>query len=730
MFFTKSLRAKAIIAALVPTVLVLAVVAVIGLYAHERLARGIVEQRDTELATITAARLSEGLTPHRQILQNLAADNDVQSMEPARLRTALGKAQLQLFVFDSVLVYDHQGVAVSSDLFAYERRRTGFPVPSEFEKVRSTLQPHFSDVFKDSHSGQDAILLVVPVVASGAEFKGVVAGISTLSYLFSDATYSDVLEITAGDEGFAYLVDGNGRVIYHRDSSQLGRDLSDTTPVMRVRQSEADAVITRDSAGEKVISGFAPVPGTSWGVITQEEWSNVVGPTQTYDMGLVALMALGGVLSGIFIFFAIGRVLKPIKDLTQGAQRIAGGDFGHTIVAKTGDEVQALAQQFNTMAQELKESYSGLERKVEERTEELRQSEERYRAMFEQSRDAIFIAQDGIVVDTNQAALDLFGFTRQEAFGSKVGDRYADPADRGRFGEEIARTGSIMDFEVKMLKRDGTVMDCLLTASIQPDLDGTGVRRIQGVVRDITEHKLAEDALRQYAEDLARSNSDLQQFAYVASHDLQEPLRMVSSYTQLLASRYKDRLDADADEFIGYAVDGATRMQTLINDLLAYSRLGTPEESFEAVDCNGLLDQVVADLRPNIEESGAEISYANLPTLKADRSQLAQVFQNLIGNAIKFRGEEPPRIQVYADELGAEWLLSVSDNGIGMEPEYADRIFVIFQRLVTRDQYPGTGIGLAICKKIVENHGGRIWFESQPGKGTTFFFLMPVAEDV
>ncbi len=730
MFFTKSLRIKAIIAALVPTVLVLVVVGAIGFYVYERLARDIVERRDTELAVITAARLSEGLTLHRQILQNLAADNDVQSMELARLRTALEKAQLQLFVFDSVLVYDPQGVAVSSDPFAFERRKTDFPVPSEFEKVRSTLRPHFSDVFKDSHSGQDAILLAVPVVASGAEFKGVVAGISTLSSLLSDATYSAVLGITAGAEGFAYLVDGNGRVISHRDSSQLGRDLSDITPVMRLRRGEADAVITRDSAGEKVISGFAPVPGTSWGVITQEEWGNVVGPIQDYGKLLVVLLALGGVLSGSLIFFAIGRVLKPIKDLTQGAQRIAGGDFGHTIVARTGDEVQALAEQFNTMAQELKESYSGLERKVEERTEELRQSEERYRAVFEQSRDAIFIAQDGIVVDTNQTALDLFGFTQQEAIGSKVGDWYADPADRGRFREEIAKTGSIMDFEVKLLKHDGTVMDCLLTASRQDEVDGTGVRRIQGVVRDITEHKRAEEALGQYAEDLARSNSDLQQFAYVASHDLQEPLRMVSSYTQLLARRYKGRLDSDADEFIGYAVDGATRMQTLINDLLAYSRLGTPVESFEAVDCNGLLDQVMADLRPSIEESDAEISYANLPTVNADRSQLAQVFQNLIGNAIKFSGEEPPLIQVSAGRLGAEWLFSVSDNGIGIEPEYADRIFVIFQRLVTRDQYPGTGIGLAICKKIVENHGGRIWFESQPGKGTTFFFLIPVVEEV
>ena len=382
MFFTKSLRIKAIFAALVPTVLVLVVVALIGLYVYDHLARDIVKQRDTELAKITAARLSEGLAQHSRILQTTANDEDVQSLEPARMRQAMERVQSQLFVFDAgVVIYNDEGVAVWSDPFSFERRGKQIPVPSAFDQVRRAERPHFSDVFKDSHSGQDAILLAVPVVASGAEFKGVVAGISTLSSLLSDATYSAVLQITAGCEGFAFLVDGNGLVIYHRDSSQLGRDLSDTTPVMQVRLREADAVITKDSAGEKVVSGFAPVPGTSWGVITQEEWSNVVGPIQNYGKLLVVLLALGGVLSGSLIFLAIERVLKPIKELTQGAQRIAGGDFGHTIVTGTGDEVQALAQQFNTMAGALKESYAELEQRVEARTAALRESEERIRTV-------------------------------------------------------------------------------------------------------------------------------------------------------------------------------------------------------------------------------------------------------------------------------------------------------------------------------------------------------------
>lgn len=257
-------------------------------------------------------------------------------------------------------------------------------------------------------------------------------------------------------------------------------------------------------------------------------------------------------------------------------------------------------------------------------------------------------------------------------------------------------------------------------------------RRAEELHREITERKRAEAKLEETLEKLQWSNTELQHFAYVASHDLQEPLRMVASYVQLLQRRYQGKLDSDADDFIAYSVDGTIRMQNLINDLLTYSRVGTRAKEFEPTDCQTVVRQVLDNLQAAIRERGARVTTDPLPTLMADPSQLGQLFQNLIANAIKFCDRDYPRIHVSAREKESEWEFAVSDNGIGIAKEFLGRIFEIFKRLHTRKEYAGTGIGLAVCKKIVERHGGRIWVDSEPGQGSTFHFtiLKKVREEV
>ncbi len=248
---------------------------------------------------------------------------------------------------------------------------------------------------------------------------------------------------------------------------------------------------------------------------------------------------------------------------------------------------------------------------------------------------------------------------------------------------------------------------------------------VLGTYEDITDLKHAEMQLAARNEELLRSNDDLEQFAYIASHDLQEPLRMVASFAQLFARRYQGTLDERGEKYLGYVVDGAYRMQQLIDDLLKYSRVGTRGQSLVPVNCNQVVTQALLHLQVSLDETGAQVKTENLPTLRADETQLLQLFQNLIGNAIKFRGEAAPQVRIWAQRAGDAWQFGVADNGIGIDPQFAERIFVIFQRLHSREEYPGTGIGLAVCKKIVQRHGGRIWFESAPAKGATFFFTIP-----
>ncbi|MBI5622561.1 MAG: PAS domain S-box protein [Elusimicrobia bacterium] len=373
----------------------------------------------------------------------------------------------------------------------------------------------------------------------------------------------------------------------------------------------------------------------------------------------------------------------------------------------------------------------------------LRESEERFRAITESSLTLIAVSRvsDGTILFTNAAYDRAVAYAPGELIGRKAPELYADPADHRRVLAALERDGFLRDFELEIIKKDGA--RCWLSYSSRL-IRFKGEAAVLGASVDVTERRRATEQLRQaHAElearvaertadldaanaELKRSNAELEQFAHVASHDLQEPLRMVASFTQLLARRYKGKLDQQADEYIAFAVSGAVRMQELVAGLLEFSRISRQSSVSKEVSCGTELSAALIQLRLSLDEAGAQVDCGPMPTIVADPVQLRRLFQNLIANAVKFRKQDaPPRIRVAASEDAREWRFSIEDNGIGIESSQIPRLFRIYQRLHRREDIPGHGLGLAICRRIVEHSGGRIWVESEPGKGSTFHFTLP-----
>ena len=379
--------------------------------------------------------------------------------------------------------------------------------------------------------------------------------------------------------------------------------------------------------------------------------------------------------------------------------------------------------------------------------EETQRANSQYtRSLIEASLDPLAaIRADGIITDGNESLIEATGVDRDQLIGTDFSTYFTEPEQARAVYERVFAEGAVRDYPLELRHLSGRVTHVLYNASVYYDINGE-VAGVLAVARDVTEQRKAEALIRQMNaeledrvrqrtaeleavnQELARSNADLDQFAYVASHDLQEPLRGVSGCVELLVNRNRKLLDERSQEIAQHAVDGAARMQRLIEDLLAYSRVGTRGGTAVLVDTGQTVREALLNLESAVRESGATIDAVDLPTVPADPTQLRQLFQNLLGNAIKFRSDRPLRLEIKARPVEARWEFSVRDNGIGIEKDYFDRIFVIFQRLHSRDEYPGTGIGLAICKKIVERHGGRIWVESEPGQGTTFFFTLPAVQ--
>ena len=454
-------------------------------------------------------------------------------------------------------------------------------------------------------------------------------------------------------------------------------------------------------------------------IYIQSDLGKLQSRLKWYGLVLIVLIGISTLMTLVFSLVLQKSVLNPISHLTQTMKAVSEEKhYGIQVEKESNDEVGTLVDGFNEMLGQIRQ-----------RDEALKEAEKKYRSIFENTIAGIFqTSLEGRFISANPALARIYGYDSPEALIDSIKDISrqicVDPNRREEYLRVLQEEGKVTNFEFQSYRKDGSMIWVSTNARMVRGKDGE-VSYIEGSAQDITDRKRAEKDVKEKEEELVRSNEELERYAYLASHDLQEPLRMVTSYMQLLERRYKDKLDQDAKEFIEFAVDGAMRMHRLINDLLTYSRVGTRGKALAPTDTEGVFEQSLSNLQVTIKERRAQVTHEPLPKVMADDVQLGQLFQNLVGNAIKFNQQEAPRVHVSAIQRSGEWVFSVKDNGIGIDPEFKERIFVIFQRLHVKDDYPGTGIGLAVCKKIVERHGGRIWVESEIGKGATFYFTLP-----
>jgi PAS domain S-box-containing protein len=503
----------------------------------------------------------------------------------------------------------------------------------------------------------------------------------------------------------------DGTVTAHTNVALAGRPYVSTARRGRVQEAQVPVQETSAPSEELfMLSGKEPPQQTVGRIVVAVPLDEATATAAVMGRRVLAVIALVGLAALALAWILMSRVLRPAAVLAEAARRIAQGRLGESVPVPGGEELADLARSFNSMSAELARTTV---------------SKDRFDRILAAMRDGLIVfGGDGRVQLVNEAAAEAAGTgwvgrQVQELFAS--GGEAFRPAALDKLGP-----GAAVDGLEAVLRSTGGDVPVLCSAARLSGVDDGDSFVL--TFRDISNRKQAEAALSHYAEELSRSNAELEQFAYVASHDLQEPLRKVASYCQLLQRRYQGKLDEDADAFIGYAVEGAARMKQLIEDLLSYSRMTRKELVLAPVDLAVPVNRALENLELAVRDAGADVVVAPLPKIRGDAALLTQVFQNFLGNALKFRAERVPRVEVSAERSGDFWTVTVADNGIGIDPKHFDRLFQIFQRLHTRREYAGSGIGLSICRKIIERHGGRVWVESKPGEGARFRFTLKAAD--
>lgn len=749
---------------LLPAALLLCFVIAVGLgiYALTVLRAVLVSERGTDLARAAAQAvdtLDRVLFERFGDVQVFANDRILLEGSRDERRRRLQEYRTLYWYYSWIAVVDSSGrlVAATDSPDAQDESAVRDKGPASdatldqrdwFEIVRQTRKVHLVDAWPSRESGGAmAVGFSAPILGSHGEFQGAVITQVPLANLRA------ILEREGGlrYEEDAYdwlLLDSRGVVLSEMDqpNGMTGEVLTAMPPsVLRAAADRNQTGFIEELHPRRripVVTGYARTrgynkfPGFDWTLLVRLDRERVYAPINRLilTVGGVGLLLVAPLTA--FGVWSARRLVREHRDLVSAQQELAQSvqvseeraKALHSLVGAVREitastELDRLLERILHGAKKLTAARYAALGIIDETQEKLT------RFITEGIDDATKTA-----IGTPPTGRGILGFLTHHDAALRLKDLTVHPASVG-FPEHHPPMHSFLGVSIQahdrvfgrlyLTEKQGADEFSELDAEIISALAAHAGKAIDQALL-VEQIQTAENQLRELNSELIRSNAELQQFAYVASHDLQEPLRMVASYTQLLAKRYKGKLDSDADEFIAYAVDGATRMQRLINDLLAYSRVTSQGKTFEEVDCDLLLDGVLSTLHLTIEENHAVITHDVLPKVTADGGQLGQLLQNLVSNAIKFHGAAPPRVHVSAERRDHEWLFSVRDNGIGLDPQFANRIFVIFQRLHNREEYPGTGIGLALCKKIVERHGGKIWVESHVGRGATFYFTIPV----
>lgn len=730
--FFRSIHIKIIFWALLPSLCVIGAITLMASLTIKNTAQEVVIKRDMVLAKFTAKRLSENLQKYPMFLKNLAKEDPFRNTLTAQMDNAVDKNTNWLHIFDGGIHYFNSNGQIGWS-YPWNTFFDGlnFPAPESFKLLQSTLRPVFSDIKQFQNSGRRFIVIAVPVIAPDNSFAGALAGICSVNQSTIGTTYSEVLEYESGKGSYALLVDGTSRVLYHRRSSLIGSDISSEEAVQKVTAGITGANVIPGSSGELVISGFAPVPGTGWGVVTQSDWTTIQNLIRFYTRLLLILIWSGGLVSALVVFYFIQRLLGPVRELTRGAVQIASGNYTEIPVKHTNDEIEVLTKQFNAMTRTVKASFAATQKRIEElkRTQQaLSRSEERISGIINAVNDIMLMVDNrGYILWLNDKGKNVFG---EESENKKYQDilyrNQEVPSDC--FIQNFIATNIEGDTELQLWV-DGKFQDYWCSTNAVHWNSRGDVNRIVVVCRNLTEKKqLREEVLRN------AQLAALGELAAGIAHEINNPVNGIINYAQIVEDRWpkEDNPHAELPQRI---IKEGERVAIIVSKLLSFARVDTEEK--KAVD----IIEVIGD---TIDLTGAMLKKefisveldlpVRLPLCRAVKHQLLQIFLNLIGNARYALNQKYPRqdpdkriiITCIEETVNSRPMLRVlfKDHGTGIAKNIVEKVCNPF--FSTKPPGDGTGLGLSISHGIIEEHDGELGVTSSQGHWTEVRIDLPI----